>query len=78
MRCERGGPKEWENINWIKKVLIVDDSLHTGATIDVATPYLISSGVVEIRVASIAYVANRKPDFFVLPRGNYSFPWSKD
>jgi len=28
LRCERGGPKEWENINWIKKVLIVDDNLN--------------------------------------------------
>jgi PAS domain S-box-containing protein len=26
LRCERGGPKEWENINWIKRVLIVDDN----------------------------------------------------
>ena len=61
-----------------KKVLIVDDSLHTGATVDVAIPYLIGSGAIETKVASITYVANRKPDFFALPKGNYSFPWSKD
>jgi hypoxanthine phosphoribosyltransferase len=61
-----------------KKVLIVDDSLHTGATIDVAVEYLTTSGTREIRVALITYVASRKPDFFILPRGNYSFPWSKD
>lgn len=61
-----------------KKVLIVDDSLHTGATVDIATQYLIKSGAVEIRIASITYVANRKPNFFVLPKGNYSFPWSRD
>jgi hypoxanthine phosphoribosyltransferase len=61
-----------------KRALIVDDSLHTGAIVDIATQYLIRYGIVEKRVATIAYVANRKPDFFVLPKGNYSFPWSKD
>ncbi len=61
-----------------KKVLIVDDSLHTGATIDVAIEYLTASGAEEIKVSTLAYVASRKPDFSILPRGSYSFPWSKD
>ena len=61
-----------------KKVLIVDDIIHTGATVDVAVNYLKQARVLEIKTASFAYVSDRKPDFFVLPSGNYSFPWSKD
>lgn len=61
-----------------KKVLIIDDSFHTGATIDVAIDYLRKASVSEIKTASLAYVSKRKPDFSVLPIGNYSFPWSKD
>ncbi len=61
-----------------KKVLIVDDTIHTGATVDVAINYLRQANVLEIKTASLAYVSERKPDFSVLPSGNYSFPWSKD
>lgn len=61
-----------------KKILIVDDSLHTGATIDVTIDYLKQADVSEIQIATLAYVSKRKPDFSVLPSGNYSFPWSRD
>lgn len=61
-----------------KKVLIIDDSFHTGATVDIAVGYLREASVSEIRIATLAYVSKRKPDFSVLPKGNYSFPWSKD
>lgn len=61
-----------------RKVLVVDDSLHTGATIDVTVDYLRQANVSEIRIATLTYVSKRKPDFAVLPPGNYSFPWSKD
>lgn len=61
-----------------KKVLIIDDSFHTGATVDVAIDYLVKASVSEIKTATLAYVSKRKPDFSVLPVGNYSFPWSKD
>ena len=61
-----------------KNILIVDDVLHTGATIDVATKYLRNVSVSQIKTASLSYVSKRKPDFSVLPVGNYSFPWSKD
>jgi hypoxanthine phosphoribosyltransferase len=60
------------------KVLIVDDSLHTGATIDIARAYLQAAGAAETRIACLAYVSHRKPDFVALVQGNYSFPWSKD
>ncbi len=61
-----------------KKILVVDDTVHTGATIEVVVNYLRQANVSEIKVASLAYVSERKPDFSVLPSGNYSFPWSKD
>ncbi len=61
-----------------KKILIVDDALHTGATIDVAVEYLRKARASEIKTASLGYVSTRKPDFSALPRGNYSFPWSRD
>lgn len=61
-----------------KKVLIIDDSFHTGATVDVAVDYLKKASVSEIKIATLAYVSKRKPDFSVLPVGDYSFPWSKD
>jgi hypoxanthine phosphoribosyltransferase len=61
-----------------QKVLIVDDSLHTGATVDVTIAYLRRMHVSEIKIASLSYTSERKPDFSALPPGNYSFPWSKD
>ena len=61
-----------------KKILVVDDTIHTGATLDVALKYLIDKGVSEINIATLAYISERKPDFFILPKGNYCFPWSKD
>ncbi len=61
-----------------KKVLLVDDSFHTGVTADIAVEYLKKSFVSEVKTATLAYVLKRKPDFSVLPRGNYCFPWSKD
>ena len=61
-----------------KNILIVEDTLHTGATIDIAMGYLYKKNIRAIKVASLSYVANRIPDFFVLPKGNYCFPWSRD
>jgi hypoxanthine phosphoribosyltransferase len=61
-----------------KKVLIVDDFLHTRATVEVAVEYLRKAGVSEAKVATLSYVSTKKPDFSALPRGNYSFPWSRD
>jgi hypoxanthine phosphoribosyltransferase len=61
-----------------KKILVVDDTVHTGATVDVAVGYLRQAGVLEIKMAALAYVSIKKPDFSVLPPGNYCFPWSRD
>lgn len=61
-----------------KKVLIVDDTIHTGATADIVIGHLKKANVLEIKVASLAYVSERRPDYSILPFGNYSFPWSKD
>ncbi len=61
-----------------KKVLIVEDAVHTGATIDVVVPALKAAGVADVKIAALSYVASRKPDFSTLPQGNYCFPWSVD
>jgi hypoxanthine phosphoribosyltransferase len=61
-----------------KTVLVVDDTIHTGATIDVIDAYLKRAGALDVKVAALSYVSNRWPDFYALPRGNYSFPWSRD
>lgn len=61
-----------------KKLLIVDDTMHTGATIDVVVNYLKQAGVLKLKIATLAHVSKRKPDFSALPSGNYSFPWSRD
>ncbi len=61
-----------------KNILIVDDSIHTGATLNVATRYLYEHGANAIKSASLACVEEIKSDFTILPRGNYSFPWSVD
>lgn len=61
-----------------KKILVVDDVLHTGATFDVAIEYLKRKGAIKIRTVSLSYVSKRKPDYSILPAGDYSFPWSKD
>ena len=61
-----------------KQILIVEDMLHTGATVDVAIEYLRRVNVSQIKTASLGYVSERRPDFSALPSGNYCFPWSKD
>ena len=61
-----------------KRVLIVEDMVHTGATIDIAVEYLKMANVSQIKTASLGYVSERRPDFLALPSGNYCFPWSKD
>ena len=61
-----------------KRVLIVEDMVHTGATIDIAVEYLKMANVSQIKTASLGYVSERRLDFSALPSGNYCFPWSKD
>ena len=61
-----------------KRVLIVEDMVHTGATIDVAIKYLSMANVSQIKTVSLGFAAERRADFSVLPLGNYCFPWSKD
>src|SRR3989344_3864837 len=53
-----------------KKVLVVDDTVHTGATINVVVNYLRQAHVLEIKTASLAYVSEIRPDFSVLSSGN--------
>ena len=61
-----------------KNILIVDDSIHTGATLNVAVRYLCEHGANAIKSASLSHIEEIKPDFTILPQGNYSFPWTVD
>jgi hypoxanthine phosphoribosyltransferase len=66
-----------ENISG-KKALIVDDTVDTGLTVDVAVSHLKGIKVSDMRVATLSHTGRRRPDFCILPTGNYSFPWSRD
>lgn len=58
-------------------VLIVDDTIHTGKTLDIAQDNLIGRGAKQIKSAAINYVNGHMPDYFVA-RGKVKFPWSKN
>jgi hypoxanthine phosphoribosyltransferase len=67
-----------ENITG-KKILIVDDAVHTGSTLNTANKYLLKEkGVSCVKVATLSYVSIKKPNYNILKKGNYCFPWSKD
>jgi len=59
-------------------ILLVDDSVDTGDTMNAALGYLREKGYVNIKTASITHLRKDvKPDY-VLYLGNFSFPWSSD
>jgi hypoxanthine phosphoribosyltransferase len=59
----------------IKKVLIVDDAVHSGKTLGVILKYLSKFNPSDIKTAALFYVDKRKPDFFV-GTGEHKYPWS--
>lgn len=61
-----------------KKILVVDDAFHTGKTASIAVKYLKDNQASEVKTATLSYVSEKRPDFSILPAGNYCFPWSKD
>lgn len=60
-----------------KKILIVDDTVHTGKTLKVAINYLKDFNPSQIKTTSLNYIRNSKPDFF-LSKERLKFPWSKN
>jgi len=60
-----------------KKLLMVDDAVHTGKTFRVATEYVSFLAPREVRTATLTYVRRQHADF-ALKKGRYQFPWSRN
>jgi len=60
-----------------KKILLIDDAVHTGKTILVAQTYLEKQGAERICVAALASVRDASLTFVHLLRGHYCYPWSR-
>ncbi|MEK6888869.1 MAG: phosphoribosyltransferase family protein [Nanoarchaeota archaeon] len=58
-------------------VLVVDDVVHTGKTMGLATENLLKRGAEKIRTASINHVNGKRADYS-LRKGRIKFPWSKN
>ena len=58
-----------------KKILIVDDAVHSGKTLDVAKKYLLKFKPDEIKTAALFYVDKYLPDYFI-GKGEMKYPWS--
>ncbi len=59
-----------------QSVVIVDDAIETGLTINLAINHLESQGVKEIHTASLSYKSKAPPTYYWV-KGRYCFPWSK-
>lgn len=58
-----------------KKVLIVDDAVHTGKTLEIAKNYIFSKKPLEIKTAVLFYVDQCFSDYY-LGKGEHEYPWS--
>jgi hypoxanthine phosphoribosyltransferase len=62
--------------NYYGKILIVDDMVHTGKTINAAVEHIDDREQRIVRTSALCCVGRAKPDYFV-KRGNCKFPWSR-
>ena len=60
-----------------RNILLVDDTIHTGKTLQIAMNNLRQRGAGQIKTAAINYVDGICPDYFAI-RGRIKFPWSKN
>jgi hypoxanthine phosphoribosyltransferase len=60
-----------------KRVLLVDDAIHSGETIRVAREYLYRQGAMNVIVAALTSVQGFQPSFFCMLEGHRCYPWSK-
>lgn len=60
-----------------KNILLVDDMVHTGKTIQIAKENLLGRGAKQVKSAAINYVNGALPDYFLM-KGRIKFPWSKN
>lgn len=58
-----------------KKVLIVDDVVHTGKTLNIAKNYIFSKKPLEVKTAVLFYVNQCFSDYY-LEKGECEYPWS--
>lgn len=58
-----------------KNILLVDDAVHTGKTLDVARSYLATLEPSAIKTAALFYAGNVAPDYG-LGAGERKYPWS--
>jgi len=60
-----------------KDILLIDDTVHTGKTLKMATDNLRQRGARQIKSATINYMNGVAPDYFLMKR-RIKFPWSKN
>ena len=58
-----------------KKVLLVDDAIHSGKTMKVAKDYIFGFSPTIIKTAALFYVDTYIPDYFI-GKGEKKYPWS--
>jgi|GEM_PF-1920431 len=58
-----------------KKVLLIDDAVHTGKTLDIAKKYILTFKPKTLKTAALFYADTYAPDY-VLGRGEKIYPWS--
>ena len=58
-------------------ILLVDDTIHTGKTLQIAIDNLRQRGAGQIKTAAINYVDGVCPDYYLI-KGRIKFPWSKN
>jgi hypoxanthine phosphoribosyltransferase len=59
-----------------RRLLLVDDMVHTGKTMKVAFDHIVNREHTIVRTSALCYVGRSKPNYFV-KKGNYKFPWSR-
>ncbi len=60
-----------------KRVLLVDDAIHSGKTVHTAREYLFKLGSVAVPVAALASVRGFQPSYLCMLEGHRCYPWSK-
>lgn len=60
-----------------KNILLVDDAVHTGSTMEIAAAYLREQGVETVSMAALASVRGPYPPLCYVLEGHHCYPWSK-
>lgn len=68
-----GNPQSLEG----KRVLLVDDAVHTGGTMRVAREYLLTFRPTSVDMAALSIVRGFQPMYLCMRQGHYCYPWSR-